>query len=698
MAAGPLRIGWRSVGLLLALGLVCGLGLVSLSARASADETVNACGPDPNSVFYESDAFGMEEQQTCGEEADGTMDIQTSGGARDGADAYWAVNTPAGLLIDQASAGSLVVNQINEGSVYGGGFFWGPSATNGVAVGRPQNGAGPFNASNEPGFPTSDFGFQMICESSSCPNDGASLEAGNVTLSVEETQGPSVSPGGLWSQTGWVRGTWPISVTGDSPSGICSLSASITGDPDSVSGSMAPNQTVWHQCNGSLADSLNTGYAADGAGTLSVADTDAAGESASSSETVRVDNQAPTVSLAGPATALSTAGTQYVTVTVSTGPSGADGADCSVDGGSSTFSAGASSEVPVSGIGPHTVTCTGLNNAMSASGQRASSVPESFGIDIQQPSDEAITFSKIADALKCRTVVERVKKLGKPKTIRLHGHRVQVRRYRYVTRHVRKCTARTVRRRVLVELRRDGRVVRRHGHIVRVHRMQRVVVLPHHVHKAVRHLKHGHRTTVSGVLLLSDGTPLAGQAITLLAAPNHADPQFSAVSTTTTNADGFWVAKVPVGPSQLLEAQYGGSSTTAPASSTTVRTIVPAKIRILTATRRVAWGRTATFTGRVYGGYVPRGGINIRLRYGYRHQSTTYGVKTHVGPRGRISTTFTFGPGDWRDRISFHFQFATLPGGNYPFHTANSNIVVVRVGGHPRPPRNHRHRRRHRHH
>jgi hypothetical protein len=672
--------------------LLCFIGLLAFSSCAHADEIVYACGPNPNSVFYEADAFGMTEQQTCGRTS-GTMDIQESGGAQAGADAYWAATTPPGLLIDDVSVGLMVVDQVNEGSPYGGGLFWGPSSSDGVTVGYPETGAGPFNASNQPGFPTSDFGFQLICESSSCSSDGAYLNVGDVTLTVEETQGPSVSGGGLWNASGWVRGTWPITVTGDSPSGICSLSAFISGDPVTASGAMSPNQTVWHQCNGSLSSSIDTTLAYNGADTLNISDIDAAGETDGTDEPLNVDNETPTVTLSGPATALSTAGTQDVSVAVGTGPSGAYGADCSVDGGPQTFYAGASSQVPVSGVGEHTVTCTGVNNAMSAGGVRASSPPESFTVDIQQPTVEAITFSKIADALKCRIVTKRVKVLGKPRTIRLHGRKVQVRSYHTVKHHVRRCEARTVKRKVLVELKRDGKVVRRHGHVVRVRRVQRVVLLPHRVHRTLRNVPHGRGTTVSGVLLLSDGTPVAGQQVTILGAANNAAHAFGAISSATTSADGFWVAKIPAGPSRVLEAEYGGTSTTAAASSTLVRTVVPARIRILSATPRVAWGATAKLRGRVYGGYIPRGGINIRLRYGYRGQSITYGVKTHVGPAGRFTTTFTFGPGDPRDHIRFHFQFATLPGGNYPFHTAESNTVSVLVGGHPRSTGHHRQKR-----
>jgi hypothetical protein len=680
---------WASVLLI----SIFGLGAYGFAPAARADETVYACGSYPNNVFYEADAAGFEESETCGG-LNGTMEIVTSSSPTNGSNAYWATNTPSGLLIDTASVGHTAVHGLNDGGSYGGGLFWGPNSTDGVQAGDGTTGLGPFgvDAYDPTGFPSSDFGFQITC-GSGCTQNDTYFEAGDVVLTVEETQGPYVSGGGLWNASGWVRGTWPITVTGDSPSGICSLSAFISGDPVTASGAMSPNQTVWHQCNGSLSSSIDTTLAYNGADTLNISDIDAAGETDGTDEPLNVDNETPTVTLSGPATALSTAGTQDVSVAVGTGPSGAYGADCSVDGGPQTFYAGASSQVPVSGVGEHTVTCTGVNNAMSAGGVRASSPPESFTVDIQQPTVEAITFSKIADALKCRIVTKRVKVLGKPRTIRLHGRKVQVRSYHTVKHHVRRCEARTVKRKVLVELKRDGKVVRRHGHVVRVRRVQRVVLLPHRVHRTLRNVPHGRGTTVSGVLLLSDGTPVAGQQVTILGAANNAAHAFGAISSATTSADGFWVAKIPAGPSRVLEAEYGGTSTTAAASSTLVRTVVPARIRILSATPRVAWGATAKLRGRVYGGYIPRGGINIRLRYGYRGQSITYGVKTHVGPAGRFTTTFTFGPGDPRDHIRFHFQFATLPGGNYPFHTAESNTVSVLVGGHPRSTGHHRQKR-----
>jgi hypothetical protein len=686
------RSAWRVLLGLVAVGLSAGLCCAS-SARA--DETVVACGSNANDVFAPFAPSDIYMTQSCAV-SDPVLEIQP-GSTTSGERGFWEAIAPSGLLIDQASASSVQVSGINtSGSGYGGGYFWGPGGSNGTTVSPSNPQTGPFGVGEgNPGFPSSTFGFQVVCGNPHACTAYANFSVSQVTLSVEETQGPSISAGGLWDQSGWVRGSWPIDVGGDSPSGVCSYAASIAGDPVGASAAYGVNQATWHQCASSgLSGSLNTALAANGADTLSVSDADAAGLSNAASETVHVDNVIPTVSLSAPATALSTAGAQNVAVAVNSGPSGAYGADCSVDGGASTFYAGASSEVAVGGVGEHTVSCVGLSNAVSSTGVHATSAPQTVGVDIQQPTAEAITFSKIADAVHCHRVLRRVKVLGRPHIIRLRGHRVSVRRVRYVKRRVRKCFAATARRRVLVPLTRHGKVVRRHGRVVRVHRVRRVVLLPHQVHQSIRMIRHGRGSTVSGVLLLSDGTPVVGQTVTILAAPNTGDPQFSPISSAVTDTNGFWVAKIPAGPSRLLEAEYAGTSTTASASSTTVKLRVPARLAILSHTTRVAWGQTVRFTGQLYGGFIPPGGVNLRLRYGYGRSWTTYGVKTHVGGDGRFATSFTFGPGDPRDHLRFRFQFATLPGGAYPWAPAHSNLAEVQVGGHPHAHHHPRRRRR----
>ena len=66
---------------------------------------------------------------------------------------------------------------------------------------------------------------------------------------------------------------------------------------------------------------------------------------------------------------------------------------------------------------------------------------------------------------------------------------------------------------VRVPLRHHGRIVQHHGKVVYRKKVEhkRVVVQPHWKTKTNEHVRHGHATTVSGWLGLSDGTALAAR-------------------------------------------------------------------------------------------------------------------------------------------------------------------------------------------
>jgi hypothetical protein len=111
---------------------------------------------------------------------------------------------------------------------------------------------------------------------------------------------------------------------------------------------------------------------------------------------------------------------------------------------------------------------------------------------------------------------------------------------------------------------------------------------------------------------------------------------------------------------------------------------VPAKVKLLSVSpRRVAWGGTVRIAGRLLGGYLPAGGALVRLRIGRGQSYQTYGVQEHVTGNGRFSTTYTFGVGQPSVHLSYFFQIATLPMGNYPYIPASSGRQTVIVGGHP---------------
>ncbi len=115
---------------------------------------------------------------------------------------------------------------------------------------------------------------------------------------------PSMSASGLWQSTGWVRGTWPLGFSGDLPSGLCAMYASLAGQ--SLPGSSSSQSPwEWHQCDAPPAsDSVVTDGYGQGAQTLALSAADAAVNTVGYSKTVYLDNQQPTISLSGPTVSL----------------------------------------------------------------------------------------------------------------------------------------------------------------------------------------------------------------------------------------------------------------------------------------------------------------------------------------------------------------------------------------------------------
>jgi hypothetical protein len=404
------------------------------------------------------------------------------------------------------------------------------------------------------------------------------------------------------------------------------------------------------------------------------------------------------VTLSGPSDAASTGGTQYVTATGSAGPSGVAGIYCTVDGSGVQSYAENPAQIPVSGLGSHQVGCYARNHAVNANGATATSPTETFDVSIREPTAAAITFARIADALRCRQITQKVTRPGRLHPVRRHGKTIRVRGpQRHVLRRVQRCHARTKVRTVSVVLKRHGKPVLRHGRPVHVKRRERVVVLPHTVNKPTRRIRHGRATTVSGVLELANGTALGGQTVQVLAAPNDNALRFHLIRTVTTNVDGEWTAKVGPGPSRLIEALYPGTVTTEPVLTPTVRLSVPARIALSISPRVLPWSHKIRISGRLVGGYVPGDGVALRLlvRYpGAKRPSPLLALRTNR--HGRFSFTWTYHSG--RGVATYPYSIATTAAeSDYPFGAASSHAIRVTFGKATLRSRRHRgtHRRAH---
>jgi hypothetical protein len=685
------------------------------TAVASAGTySVTACEGNPASIFTQGSAGGgMGTSEDC---AAGGLGLElTAQGAINGSVAKWSTTTPDPTIriVGVTTSGLVDCNLHADG--FNASYFWGD---NGVNYGLPQITVDCHGLTgDEDAAPLSQliassryFGFQAACtKASDCTVSGFNhLVVGreSVNLLAQETNGPAMTPTGpavpsvplqtnLADVSGWVRGSFPAGFSASDPSGVCQMSTTVNATEIASYVDPGRDDSNWTQCHGTaLPQTIDTTSYANGTGTLQLqyAASNAAGVTSTIARSINVDNVTPSVSLSVPADTSTAAGTQDVVATATGGPSGISAIYCSVDGASTQTYRGSTTEIPVAGLGGHQVQCYARDNAVDASGATAVSPTSTLDLSIRQPAASAITFARIADALQCHTATHTVKVEGRIHTVRRHGKRVRVReRARTVRTRVRQCHARTVVRTVRVVLKRHGKPVLRHGKPVLVKRRVRRVLLPHAVNDPLRRVRHGRATTVNGFVGLADGTAITGQAVDVYSSPNDNAPRFRLMRTVATDASGEWTAKVGAGPSRLIEAVYPGNGTTEPATSSTVKLMVPARIAVSISPRVLPWSGKIAISGRLVGGWVPRDGVALRLRVPYPGgQSVQEPFRTNS--RGAFKFDWSYGSG--RGVVSYRFVVATTATeSDYPWAAAVSRGIRVTFGRPtPRARRHHRHR------
>ncbi len=351
------------------------------------------------------------------------------------------------------------------------------------------------------------------------------IQSIGVNLDVAETTSPTLLNGKLWAQHGWVRGDWPLLISGDSPSGVCSLSASVDGQLV-ASQSFPADTSAWHQCDAAGAGGLNTivhtTQFSNGAHQLTASAQDAAGLTASSNNrtTINIDNATPTVALSGPTDAPSTAGTQYITASASAGPSGVAQISCSLDGAPGPVLP--RSDAPawrwtdsVSTRSPARRLTTRSTRAAGTASLR----PATASIRIGVPTVTAVGFTRIVNGLRCHRATER-------RTVPAHWA-TRVRHHRRVRVRVRARTPLDPRR--AVSPARGPAPPAGHGDHPPSRPPGPGQALAHGSHRArpargpsrdQGHRGTDARATVSGWLGTADGVALGGQTVTVLTAPD----------------------------------------------------------------------------------------------------------------------------------------------------------------------------------
>jgi hypothetical protein len=570
------------------------------------------------------------------------------GSAADGQYASWYTSVPAGMQISSAVVTAYFARGLTAGGWAGDWKVGGQTIPLANTTNLPgELGSQGFFGGSSPSATGTLFGWSIQCRSpSGCSNNGDLIQVGDVRIEAQETQGPTMSaPTGLWASSAYVWGNWTVAVTANGPSGVCDLSASLDGQalPGATSGT--PNQAVWDQCGparfSQTVDIANGTYG-EGGVPLVFTDQDAAGWGGPVQKTVYIDDIPPKISLSGPVDASVAAGTQYITATATTtGRSGVKGISCAVDGAPAQWYPGASANVPVSGLGAHRLSCVSESNSYNSSGQaNTSTTPATWTLTIRQPSVSTASFARIR--LMCRLV--RVRE-------RIPAHMVKVRRHHKV-----------------------GWVKRRARMVV--HHVKRCHVRSMVLERS-RRVRFGRGTTVSGWLGTTGGVPLGGQQVQVMTAPDNGSNGFAQATSVTTSANGTWSAKLPAGPSRLVQAVYGGASTVEPAASPAIKLLVPAKVKLRVVPASVPWGGKMRLVGRVLGGYIPAGSNILKLEFGDGPKPRTIGTPS-IAPDGRFSIPVAWSSG--RGVVHYWFAVATLNEADFAYSRGVSRRVRVTVG------------------
>jgi hypothetical protein len=194
--------------------------------------------------------------------------------------------------------------------------------------------------------------------------------------------------------------------------------------------------------------------------------------------------------------------------------------------------------------------------------------------------------------------------------------------------------------------------------------------------RSTKRVEFGRSVAIHGVVMTTQGAPLAGQVVRILSAPDNGHGSFSQAATARTAADGEWWARVSAGPSRLIRAVYDGSSMLLP-SMGVAKTVVPAAVRLSISPQTTHWGRTIAISGRLLGGYIPPAGevLFVRLRYNGKQIEVQHVRTAHDG---RFHTSYTFLGGS--GSASYPFWATTVPESDYPYAAGNSRRIAVTVG------------------
>ncbi|MGO9958363.1 MAG: carboxypeptidase-like regulatory domain-containing protein, partial [Solirubrobacteraceae bacterium] len=189
-------------------------------------------------------------------------------------------------------------------------------------------------------------------------------------------------------------------------------------------------------------------------------------------------------------------------------------------------------------------------------------------------------------------------------------------------------------------------------------------------------LRYGQRATVAGTLQTVDGTPIQDAGIKITQqATGWSTQQAGQV---TTNSHGQFTYTLPVGASRTVTFSYPGTATLRSSSGST-SVAVQGKATFSIATKLAVAGRPLRMSGRVFGGYIPPGGVLVQLWFAITHLTSPqpFHAAIYTNSKGFWSTSFPLN-GAARG-LTYHFFVVIAQQSGWPFAPSDSNVVIRRV-------------------
>jgi hypothetical protein len=184
----------------------------------------------------------------------------------------------------------------------------------------------------------------------------------------------------------------------------------------------------------------------------------------------------------------------------------------------------------------------------------------------------------------------------------------------------------------------------------------------------------GQGATLAGELRCA-GSPLAGATVQLAISSADASPTYTTVQTA---ADGSFSYALAGGPSRDITLTYSPSEGQ-PAAATTVSLRVKPRITLRITPRATTNHHTITFSGRVLGGHIARGGLPLQLEYREGDRWMIYTDVLASTDGGHFTYRYTFERTTVAITYTFRVAIPATGVAGYPFAPVASAPRSVRV-------------------